>query len=90
MVFHDFTDTIISQIKATLKVDGKELLQVSPLLEYINIKTKSANRGSKARGSFANLYAIYVLVEDYIKVVFDRKQDYKKYEGAIFSDLFTR
>ena len=38
MVFHDFTDTIISQIKATLKVDGKELLQVSPLLEYINIK----------------------------------------------------
>ena len=55
MVFHDFTDTIISQIKATLKVDGKELLQVSPLLEYINIKTKSANRGSKARGSFANL-----------------------------------
>lgn len=45
MVFHDFTDTIISQINATLRVDGKELLQVSPLLEYINIKTKSANRG---------------------------------------------
>ena len=38
MVFHDFTDTIISQINATLRVDGKELLQVSPLLEYINIK----------------------------------------------------
>ena len=45
MVFHDVTDTIIAQINAALRVDGKELLQVSPLLEYINIKTKSANRG---------------------------------------------
>lgn len=70
MVFHEFTNTIVSQIEENLEIDGKELIQVSPLLEYINIKTKSANRGSKARGSFANLYAIYVLIEDYIKVVF--------------------
>ena len=90
MIFHDFTNTILSQIKGNLKLDGRDVLQVSPLLEYINIKTKSANRGSKARGSFANLYAIYVLVEDYIKVVFENKKEYKKYEGAIFSDLFAR
>ena len=79
MIFHDFTNTILSQIKGNLKLDGRDVLQVSPLLEYINIKTKSANRGSKARGSFANLYAIYVLVEDYIKVVFENKKEYKKY-----------
>ena len=90
MIFHYFTNTIIAQIEEKLKIDGKEVLQISPLLEYINIKTKSANRGSKARGSFANLYAIYVLVEDYIKVVFEKKQDYQKYEGAIFSVLFSR
>lgn len=90
MFFHDFTDIIISEIEKMLKIDGKEVLQASPLLEYINIKTKSANRGSKARGSFANLYAIYVLVEDYIKVVYYEKKEYKDYEGAIFSDLFTR
>ena len=90
MIFHDFSDIIISKIKESLKIDGQELIQGSPLLEYINIKTKSANRGSKARGSFANLYAIYVLVEDYINVVFNKKQDYKKYEGAVFSDLFIR
>lgn len=90
MVVHDFTKIIICQIENLLNIDGMEVLQVSPLLEYINIKTKSANRGSKARGSFANLYAMYVLVEDYIKVVFDNGKEYKDYEGAVFSDLFTR
>ena len=90
MIFHEFTNTIISQIENFLKIDGKEVLQVSSLMEYINIKTKSANRGSKSRGSFANLYAIYVLIEDYIKVVFTENKDYTKYEGAKFSDLLTR
>lgn len=90
MVFHDFTNIIIYQIENSLNINGKEVLQASPLLEYINIKTRSANRGSKARGSFANIYAIYVLVEDYIKVVFENKRAYKDYEGAVFSDLFNR
>lgn len=73
-----------------LNLSGEEVLKISPLLEYINIKTKSANRGSKSRGSFANLYAIYVLVEDYINIVYNNKKNYKDYEGAVFSDLFTR
>ena len=90
MVHHDFTNTIISETEKMLRLDGKEILQASPLMEYINIKTKSANRGSKARGSFANLYAIYVLVEDYIRVVYDSGREYKDYEGAVFSDLFAR
>ena len=62
----------------------------SLLIQYLNIKTKSADRGSKARGSFANLYAIYVLVEDYLKHSFDKRGDYKNYEGARFSELFSR
>ena len=56
MVFHDFTDTIISQIKATLKVDGKELLQVSPLLEYIRASLKIDIAVCKCRVSFKNAY----------------------------------
>ena len=90
MIEHEFTKSIINMVEDELETDGKELLQVSTLLEYINIKTRSANRGSKSRGSFANLYAIYVLIEDYIKIVFDKNQDYGKYEGAVFSDLFKR
>lgn len=90
MIEHEFTETIKKIINSELEIDGTEAIQISPLLGYINIKTKSANRGSKARGSFANLYAIYVLVEDFIKIVFGKKQDYKKYEGAVFSDLSAR
>jgi len=37
----------------------------------LNEKTRSTNRGSKARGSFANLYAIYVIIEDYIMAIGD-------------------
>lgn len=61
---------------------------------YLNQKTKSAGRGSKSRGSFANHYALYVLVEDYIAKGFSpggsRAGVYESYEGARFSDLFRR
>jgi len=87
---HEFTYEIIEQIEKDLNVNGEELIKYSPLLEYINIKTRSANRGSKARGSFANLYAIYVVLEDYIKIVFEDKKNYSEHKGAIFSELFKR
>jgi hypothetical protein len=87
---HNFTQAMIDHIEETLKVNGEELITISPLLGYINIKTRSANKGSKSRGSFANLYAIYVLLEDYIEVVFERNKHYSEYEGAMFSDLFKR
>ena len=69
---------------------GDHLFQQSPLLQYMAIKTRSANRGSKARGSFANLYAIYVLVEDYINGDFASTGTYADYDGARFSNLFQR
>jgi hypothetical protein len=90
MIEHEFTRIIIQQIEQDLNVDGEDLIKFAPLLEYINIKTRSANKGSKSRGSFANLYAIYVLLEDYIKIVFDEHKDYSEYEGSIFSELFKR
>lgn len=69
---------------------GTQVLEQSPLLQYIAIKTRSANRGSKARGSFANLYAIYVLVEDYIGGAFASTSAYADYEGARFTALLQR
>lgn len=87
-------NTFESYIKQYLdKKYGKrseELYSLSYILQYLVNKTKSANRGAKARGSFANLYAIYVLVEDYLKKGFDKSRKYAKYEGAQFSALFTR
>lgn len=88
---HEFTATIIAILDRRFgRGAGQVLLETSPLLQYVNIKTRSANRGSKARGSFANLYAIYVLVEDYLAKGFDESGLYADYEGAQFSVLFTR
>ena len=90
---HDFSPNIIKILEGYFHKDALEIFQSSALLGYLNHKTKSANRGSKARGAFANHYALYVLVEDYIQKGFADKGNelpYDKYEGAKFTDLFKR
>ena len=85
-----FTVNIKSVLEKHFGKSANEVYDKSQLIQYINEKTRSANRGSKSRSSFANLYAIYVIVEDYIANGFDRKGDYSKYEGALFNKLFVR
>lgn len=89
---HSFTSSIRKILTSFFGNDAEAILEGSILIQYLNEKTKSANRGSKARGSFANLYAIYVVVEDYIKHNYHKakKGSYSDYEGAIFSYLFRR
>jgi len=87
---HSFTEKIIAILDEHTDGCGEEVLAKSPLLQYLNIKTKAANRGSKSRAGFANHYAIYVLVEDYLKNGFGSNNEYQHYDGAKFSDLFKR
>jgi hypothetical protein len=87
---HEFTPRILTVLAKHFGDTGRDVFSASPLLQYINLKTASASRGSKARSSFANLYAVYVLVEDYIGGSFHKKGDYSEYGGARFSELFTR
>lgn len=87
---HPFTDKIDEILAKHFIEDFEQIFKNSELLQYINIKTKSANRGSKSRGSFGNLYAIYVLIEDYISNDFDKKTGYSEFAGAKFSELFKR
>jgi len=88
---HSFTQTILDLIEESFPENHIDIFKNSDLLKYLNIKTKSADRGSKSRGSFANIYAIYVLVEDYINKGFNTdSSNYSEYDGAIFSDLFKR
>ena len=88
---HEFTKTILSILS---REHGSEqaaaILDASDLLGYVNEKTKSASRGSKSRASFASLYAVYVLVEDYLAKGFASSGKYSDYEGAKFSELFAR
>ena len=85
-----FTVNIKSVLEKHFGKYANDIYEKCQLIQYINEKTRSANRGSKSRSSFANLYAIYVIVEDYIANGFDKKGDYSKYEGALFNKLFAR
>ncbi|MGB0880019.1 MAG: hypothetical protein ACPGTO_05585 [Polaribacter sp.] len=87
---HNFTDIIKEILKKYFAENSEQIFKNSELIQYLNIKTVSANRSSKSRGSFANIYAIYALIEDYIKKGFHEKRGYSKYNGAIFSDLLKR
>lgn len=85
-----FEAYIKGYLRDRYKSKADELFSLSYILQYLVYKTKSANKGAKARGSFANLYAIYVIVEDYLQKGFDKKGNYGTYEGAQFSALLKR
>lgn len=89
---HSFTSTIRKVLDSFFGNRAEAVFASSMLIQYVNEKTKSANKGSKARSSFANLYSIYVVVEDYINHNYHKakKGKYADYEGAFFSYLFKR
>lgn len=87
---HQFTQEIKAILKAHFGKAAEDIYERCPLIQYLNIKTKSASLGSKARGSFAKIYAIFVLVEDYLKHGFDKRGKYSNYGGAKFTSLFKR
>lgn len=90
IVQHEFTKKIIEILDYYYPNQGNQVLESSELLQYLNIKTKAANRGSKSRAGFANHYAIYVLVEDYLNHDFHINNNYENYEGAQFTNLLRR
>ena len=87
---HEFTKVIKNVLKDNYGNKSELIYSISPILGYINLKTRAANRGSKTRSSFGNLYAIYVLVEDYVKKGFDENRRYISYEGSKYSELLHR
>lgn len=87
---HSFTPVLKNILSQMYGIHAEAIYSTNLLIQYINEKTKSADKGSKSRSSFANLYAIYVIVEDYIAHGFDTNSLYKNYKGAQFSRLFQR
>lgn len=87
---HEFTQVIIEILDQETQGHGEKTLNLNEILQYLNIKTKSANTGSKSRPNLANLYAIYVLIEDYLTGNFNKTDNYADYAGAKFSDLLKR
>lgn len=89
-ISHGFTETILNILQVHYGNAAQSILANSELIQYLNIKTKAANRGSKSRPGLANHYAIYVLIEDYVKGNFQNNETYKDYEGVQFILLFKR
>jgi len=87
---HEFTPVILNVLEEQFPKVSEVIFEQSPLLQYLNEKTRSAARGSKSRSSLGNIYAIYVLVENYINRGFNNKSGYTESEGARFSDLLQR
>ena len=87
---HIFTKDIKRILIDEFEDKAEIIYSLCPILQYINLKTKSVDRSSKSRSNYGNLYAIYVLVEDYVKKGFNKSGKYKDYEGARFKDLFMR
>ncbi len=85
-----FINTIDTCLSKAFGNAAQDIFDKSLLIQYIANKTKSANRGSKSRSSFGNLYALYVVIEDYLNNGYDSRTDYDQYEGAKFSNLFAR
>ncbi|WP_026786178.1 hypothetical protein [Planktothrix rubescens] len=89
-VQHEFTDKITEILNIYFPEQGSKILDSSELLQYLNIKTKAANLGSKSRPALGTHYAIYVLVEDYLNNEFHIKGSYDDYKGAQYTALFNR
>lgn len=87
---HTFTANIKAILEQQFGKDSKDIFEKSLLIQYINEKTRSANKGSKSRGGFGALYSIYTLVEDYIKRGFLEKGKYSDFEGARQTPLIER
>ena len=88
---NDFIMDIISIHCNNDRMQAARVYQYAYLLQYLDKKTQSVDKSSKARGSFANLYAIYVLVEDYIKNGYlNSSKRYSEYPGMMFTDALAR
>ncbi len=86
MAEHHFTVNIKGVLERNFPGESEVIFNNSFLVQYINNKTRSANSGSKSRASFASIYAIYVLVEDYLKNNFS--QNYEKQKMFLFLQNF--
>ena len=87
---HIFTQSIKDVLQKHFGELSEDVFSNSYLIRYINLKTRSANKGSKSRGSFHPLAVLYVLIEDYIQKGYTANDNYKNYDGATFTAIKAR
>ena len=80
-------------IEEILKEDFKEnyenIFENSELLQYIDKKTNAITGNSKSRKNLGNIYAIYAFMYFYSEKFYNDPENYKKFEGFEYSDLWN-
>lgn len=68
--------------------DYVKIFEKSPLIAYLDFKMSAIYGNAKSRRSLANIYAIYAILHFYVQDFYDKKQDYKEFEGYEYTKLF--
>lgn len=84
------TEEFIKEIlKKEYPSNYQEIYDASFLLQYLDKKMKAVHGDSKTRRSLANIYAIYSILYFYIPEYKDKPDEYRKFSGFDYMQLFN-
>lgn len=76
-------------LKKEYPTDYQLVYEESPLLQYLDKKMKAVHGNSKTRRSLANIYAIYSILYFYQSDFYEKKSEYRRFEGYDYMRLFN-
>ena len=84
------TESFIEEIlKKEYPKEYKKVYDKSPMLQYLDAKMKAVHGNSKTRRSLANIYAIYSILYFYQKDFYEKKVQYRSFDGYDYISLFS-
>lgn len=86
----EITEKFIEEIlKKELPNDYQDVYDKSSLLQYLDKKMKAVHGNSKTRRSLANIYAIYSILYFYQNDFYEKKDEYRQFDGYDYMKLFN-
>ena len=86
----NITERFVADIlKMEYPTDYQLVYEESPLLQYLDKKMKAVHGNSKTRRSLANIYAIYSILYFYQSDFYEKKSEYRRFEGYDYMRLFN-
>lgn len=84
------TETFVAEIlKKEFPQDFQKVYDNSPMLQYLDKKMKAVHGNSKTRRSLANIYAIYSILDFYQDDFYEKKEQYRHFEGYDYTKLLN-
>lgn len=80
---------VASILKTEYPKDFQKIYDKSPMLQYLDKKMKAVHGNSKTRRSLANIYAIYSILYFYQEDFYEKKEEYRRFDGYDYMRLFN-